>query len=176
MAERFEVAGLRQLGEAMRGLSEDVQKKISRQAVAAGAGVVRKAARDKAPKKTGALRAGIVMKRVKDTPLTEEYVVTISTKEMKKYVQKSRSSIVELQGPTAPKLVNGKMVRAKKLLGRKDSYESWGDLYYGRFIEFGTVKMPARPFLRPALEDNVQRATQAIADRLAARIKKVSGK
>jgi len=147
VAERFEVAGLRQLGEAMRGLSEDVRTKVARQAVAAGASVVRKAARDKAPVDSGNLKASMIMKRIRETNLTEEYIVT----------------------PRKGKTRDGKAAkRGQGKLGK--------DAYYARFVEFGTVKVPARPFIRPAMEDNVQRATQAIADRLAARIKKVSGK
>lgn len=147
MAERLEVSGLRQLGEAMRGLSEDMRTKVARQAVAAGASVVRKAARDKAPVDSGNLKASLIMKRIRETNLTEEYIVT----------------------PRKGKTRDGKAAkRGQGKLGK--------DAYYARFVEFGTVKVPARPFIRPALEDNVQRATQAIADRLAARIKKVTGK
>lgn len=29
-----------------------------------------------------------------------------------------------------------------------------GDTYYWRFVEFGTQKFPAKPFMRPALADN----------------------
>lgn len=169
MAEVSEVKGLRELGEALRGLSADMQKKVARQAVAAGAKVVRDAARRYAPKDTGALRRGVVMKRARRSQLTEEYLVTISTKEMKKYVAKSRASIYELDGPIRP---GG----PKKLLAKKESYESWGDMFYGRFFEFGTVKMPARPFLRPAIENNTQKATEAIAQRLKQRIDKARAK
>lgn len=175
MAE-VKVQGLRELGLQMKGLSADVQKKITRQAVAAGAKIVRDAARSAAPVDKGVLRKGIVMKAVKQTPLTAEYIVTVSTREMKKYVQKSRAAVVELEGPTRPELVNGKMVRKKKLLALKEDYESYGDLFYGRFHEFGTVKMPARPFLRPAIEDNKQAAIDAIARRLKQRIDKVKSK
>lgn len=34
-----------------------------------------------------------------------------------------------------------------------------GDTYYWRFLEFGTSKMAARPFMRPALESNTGEAT-----------------
>lgn len=33
-------------------------------------------------------------------------------------------------------------------------------------VEFGTAKTKAQPFLRPALEDNVQTATEAFADQI----------
>ena len=44
------------------------------------------------------------------------------------------------------------------------------DAWYWRFIEFGTIKMAARPFLRPALEVKRQEAIDAITTRLASRI------
>ena len=163
MAE-FEVKGLRELQSAMNKLSGDMASKIARQAAAAGARIVRDDARRRSPELTGALRKGIVMKRERNTRLTEEFYVTISTREMKKYVKNSRRAIVELVGP----LQKGQ----KKLLGRKESYDSWGDFFYGRFFEFGTVKMPARPFLRPALSENIGPATEAMKKRLAARLKK----
>lgn len=164
MAESFRIDGLRDLQKAMQTLSADMAGKIARQATAAGAGVVRKAARQNAPKDTGALRAGIVMKRVKNTKLTSEYVLKISTQEMKKYVKNSRYARIELQGPTKQ--------RGGRLYAIKDEYEDYGDLFYGRFIEFGTVKMPARPFMGPALRDNITPATEAMKTRLRARLKK----
>lgn len=34
-----------------------------------------------------------------------------------------------------------------------------GDTFYWRFIEFGTSKMSARPFMRPALDKNIGKST-----------------
>ena len=34
-----------------------------------------------------------------------------------------------------------------------------GNVFYWRFLEFGTQKMAARPFLRKALADNIEQAT-----------------
>lgn len=144
---KLEVQGLRELGAAMRELSNDVATKVGRQAAAAGAGVVRKAARAKAPVDSGNLQAAVVMKRVAETPLTAEYVVT----------------------PRRGKTRDVKAAKAGK--GRLGN-----DAFYARFVEFGTVKVPARPFLRPAIEENVQRATEAVKQRLAQRIAKVKPK
>lgn len=47
---------------------------------------------------------------------------------------------------------------SKKYLGRMP--------YYGGFVELGTVKMAARPFLRPALERNGQRIVEFFRDQL----------
>ena len=38
------------------------------------------------------------------------------------------------------------------------------DGFYGYFVEFGTSKMSAIPFLQPAFEQNVNRITQSMAN------------
>lgn len=40
------------------------------------------------------------------------------------------------------------------------------EIFYGKFIEFGTSKMPARPFLQPAFEKNKNTVKNIIADTL----------
>ena len=44
------------------------------------------------------------------------------------------------------------------------------DAYYAHFVEFGTVKMSARPFMRPAFEGRKNDAVEAIRARLAERV------
>lgn len=44
------------------------------------------------------------------------------------------------------------------------------DAWYWRFLEFGTRKMQARPFLRPALEAKRREAVDAIKERLSLQI------
>ncbi|QPA31625.1 HK97-gp10 family putative phage morphogenesis protein [Thermaerobacillus caldiproteolyticus] len=38
------------------------------------------------------------------------------------------------------------------------------DRFYGLFLEFGTSKMAARPFLQPAFEENKEQVQQKMAD------------
>lgn len=144
MAETVQIKGLRELGERMRSLSADMAGKVARQATAAGAGVTRKNIRARAPKDTGNLQAAIVMKRVRETNLTEEYIVA---------PRKGKRRDV-----TAAKKGEGK-------LGK--------DAYYAHMVEFGTVKMAAQPFIRPGFDESVQPATEAIAKRLKQRLDKV---
>lgn len=47
-----------------------------------------------------------------------------------------------------------------------------GDTFYWRFLEFGTQKMVARPFMRPALQNNTQAATDAFSQALGTEIDK----
>ena len=42
----------------------------------------------------------------------------------------------------------------------KGAKRKGGDTFYWRFIEFGTQKMQARPFMRPAIKQNQDKATQ----------------
>lgn len=45
--------------------------------------------------------------------------------------------------------------------------------FYGRFLEFGTSKMAAKPFLRPAFDAAQAKAVKAVQDRMNAEVKKV---
>lgn len=46
--------------------------------------------------------------------------------------------------------------------------------FYGRFVEFGTSKMAAKPFLRPAYDAARAKAVKAVQERMAAELKKVA--
>lgn len=46
--------------------------------------------------------------------------------------------------------------------------------FYGRFVEFGTSKMAAQPFLRPAYDAARAKAVKAVQERMAAELKKVA--
>jgi len=45
-----------------------------------------------------------------------------------------------------------------------------GDAYYGRFIELGTKHMAAKPFLRPAIDENQRKIVDAAKLRMKKRI------
>ena len=42
--------------------------------------------------------------------------------------------------------------------------------FYGKFLEFGTSKMPAQPFMRPAAENNAREAVAVLGAVLGAQI------
>jgi HK97 gp10 family phage protein len=142
-----DVKGLRDLGLQMRSLSADMAGKIARQAMASGAGVSRKSIKARVPVDTGNLKAAVIMKRVRDSRLTEEYVVA---------VRKGKT-----RDAKAAKKGEGK-------LGK--------DAFYAHMVEFGTVKMRAQPFVRPGFEESIDPATKAIAKRLKQRIEKARRK
>jgi len=73
-------------------------------------------------------------------------------------------------------------IARKRLKGRKyaeltggEAYVgvSWqGDAYYGRFLEFGTANVAARPFLRPAFDARSGEALGIFMDRLRENIER----
>lgn len=48
--------------------------------------------------------------------------------------------------------------------------------FYGQFVEFGTARQPARPFLRPAFEAKKEKALEVFKKRLAVLIEKQAEK
>lgn len=62
----------------------------------------------------------------------------------------------------------GVRVGAKRKKGGKKDYSQ--SAYYWSFNEFGTAKMAARPFMRPAFESHKEAAVDAIAKKLDERI------
>jgi HK97 gp10 family phage protein len=145
---RVQVLGLRELGEAMRGLSRDVAVRVARSATAAGAGVIKKAAKANIVKSPsvdeGHLRDAVISKRLgkAETDLTSEHIVTVRGRG--KSTKKKDGTVTKTSG--AP---------------------------HAHFVEFGTVNMPAEPYLRPAFDAEKGNAVDAIKNKLAARIAKV---
>lgn len=79
-----------------------------------------------------------------------------------------QKQIREASGPYQQTFAVGvRQGRAKNKDGSKKELP-----FYWRFMEFGTSKLPARPFLRPAFETKKEAAVKAIADKLDERIQK----
>jgi HK97 gp10 family phage protein len=55
-------------------------------------------------------------------------------------------------------------------------YETGGNVFYWRFLEFGTQNMPAQPFMRPALAENVSKVTVTFVSELDKAIDKIVSK
>ena len=64
--------------------------------------------------------------------------------------------------------------RRLKRVGK--TYQTRGLAYYWRFLEFGTSKLSAKPFLRPAFEAKKDAAVDAIKAKLAEAIEKTAAK
>jgi len=148
--ETFKIEGLAELGKALRELPARVARNGLRVSVYAGAKVVRDEARARAPKAQqslgpnqpppGTLKRSVIMKHIPDLSSSTRQTFFVTVRHGKKYRRQ----------------------------GKKGNLSQ--DAWYWRFVEFGTRKMRAQPFLRPALEAKRREAGQAMRDRLSERI------
>lgn len=146
-----QVNGLRELGEALKEFGDQIAKRYLRRATFAAAAVFKGAAEEKAPVRTGAMRDAIaVFRRRPPSPDAALYVVG---------VRKIKYSRAEK--------------RALRILRKANkTVRVIGDAYYWRFVELGTVKMKARPFMRPAFELKKGEALAAFKESLADGVEK----
>jgi HK97 gp10 family phage protein len=146
------VEGLDGLLDRLKALPKEMSGKAggpAKKALIAGSIVIRDEARRLAPKDTGLLSANIIHYRAKLTSGKAEMVKIGVRTGSRKY------------GKTV------KNVR-KGIVGQE--YKTRGDAYYWYFFEFGTEKMAARPFLRPAFESKKDEALEQIAVHLRKQI------
>jgi HK97 gp10 family phage protein len=151
----MEVKGLRELEIALRELPAEVERTVLRQALAAGARVVRDEARARVPVRAEASLKGYKIRRSGFLG------------------QWARATKGRLPGFLRASIVS-RVVRAGGGLVAKVGWT--GDAFYGMFLEFGTSRIAARPFLRPAFEAVKARAVAEIAAKLGPGIEKAAAK
>lgn len=150
------IEGLEQLKKALNQLPVEIQQRSLRSAVSAGAKVVVDAAIAKAPTDTGSLKKAIYRYRSRSQSGTgrETYYVGVR-KGKKAYADTAKN-------------------RRLNRVGKK--YTVQGEAYYWRFLEFGTAKMQARPFLRPAFEGSRTKILDVMKQRLGKSIQDQANK
>ncbi|PYG79844.1 HK97 gp10 family phage protein [Pseudomonas sp. RV120224-01b] len=140
------VLGLGDLQVDFERLAKAAGNKIARDAVMAGARVARDKARATAPVRTGKLKKNITAARLKqsDTP-------------------GSVTAGVRVKNPP------GKKAKALKRPGKKGrtTATEWDAPHYWKFLELGTSKMRAHPFIRPAWDGSLPEIEKAVSDKLA---------
>ncbi len=141
----FKIEGLDEVLATMLALPDSITKNVAPFAMRKGANVVAKEARSRAPVRTGNLRDRIAVRKRKRKP--RDVAVAYS---------------VCILGGASAKYANTRSNRRKGLVGQ--SYQKQDTAYYWRFLEFGTEKLAARPFLRPAFEFSGQAALNAITE------------
>jgi len=129
-----EIQGLDAVLGKLKELKAEPRKKSTRFALRKAANVVRDAAKAGAEK---------VDDPKTPTNIAENVVVRADTRHMRESGDLKFS--VGIRGGSVSK--------------RKNASNPGGDTYYWRFLEFGTEKMAAQPFMRPAMESSVDPAT-----------------
>lgn len=147
MAERVE--GLSELRQAFHAQSEAMQKKTGARMVVAGGQVLRRESKSLARAaglvKTGALVKNIAIKRERNVaPGTVEYNLGV----------RNNFELTRKQKLSFKLVIN----RRGRIVKRYDN-----NPFYFRFQELGTQDITARPFLAPALANNVQAVIDAMA-------------
>jgi HK97 gp10 family phage protein len=128
-----------------------------RAAGVAGAKLFQEEAQARVPVKTGRVKKNIIIKRAEE----------------KSDGNKRQTYLVLVRGGSG-NYGNTKLNRRKNRVGK--SYDTDGDAFYWRFLEFGTSKMAARPFMRPAYEARRARAIDVMRARLWEKILEELGK
>jgi HK97 gp10 family phage protein len=147
----IEIKGLQEIGRRMQELSADIAGKVASAATSAAARVIQKRAVQLAPESEEVVTAhgregGIV--KVPPRNLKDNIKVFKVPKGQLEYTSEH---VVRIRG------------------GKKHLYAS----NYGSKQEFGTVKMPAHSFLRPAFEEEKRNAVDAMTDKLKERLDKI---
>lgn len=142
--ESVQIKGLDALAKALKELPDRVAKNGLRAAVYAGAKVIRDEAKLQAPVATGTLKRAVILKQIPELSTKNKQTFFVTVRQGKKYRKQ----------------------------GKKGNLSQ--DAWYWRFVEFGTVKMSARPFLRPAFDMKKNDALTAIKTRLAERIEQAA--
>jgi HK97 gp10 family phage protein len=139
--------GVAELKAALAELSNEVATKEGRNANRAAAGVIQKAFKEYAP-----YRPGVQLKYWKT-----------------KGGSKSRD-----YGDLRDN------IRVRLAKARKENTITYnvttGNAFWGYFLEYGTVNMPAQPWMRPAFDAFVGRATQVQIDRLKVGVERAAKK
>lgn len=145
----FKVDGLSELSRRMSELSDKLEKKVARQAVAAGANVIKAAAKknEQRHNKTGELQAAIDTRRNKQ--------------DSHQGTESRDIGVFKVSGG-----VYGNTRRNRQLGRAGRAVEVDPPSFYWRFLEFGTVKQAATPFLRPAFDNNIIPAIAAVSAKL----------
>jgi HK97 gp10 family phage protein len=140
----IKVEGLQELERRLKAFGPKIVRNGLRTSAYAGAKVMMNAVKETAPVRTGELRANIRAFKRRGQPNEARYSVGV-------------------RGLTR-KFGNTPQNRRLRRVGKK--YRVDGPGFYARFVEFGTSKMAARPFMRPAFLANTDRAIAAVKARL----------
>jgi HK97 gp10 family phage protein len=143
----IKVDGLKELEKALMELPKEIQGRPLRSAVSGAAGLIAKRAKEKVPVgETGNLKSAIFRYRSRRNSATGRETFFVGIRQGKAQYKDTALN------------------RRKGRVGKK--YNTQGEAYYWRFLEFGTAKMSKKPFLRPAFEENKQGAVDIMKERL----------
>ena len=138
----FSVEGTAQVLKALRELPSAIQGPALQAGIREGAKVVRDSARSLAPVDTGRLRRNIIITRVKAIGITD------------------------VAGFVMVRKLTQRQITKFKQRTKKAATENPQDAFYWRFLEFGTARLKARPFMRSGFDQSKEKAAGAVREGL----------
>jgi HK97 gp10 family phage protein len=164
----FEVKGLKELLANMRYFSTQLRGRVVRGALAASLTPARKGIRDATyttvTRRTGLLRAGLRMRNIRGRQTPGIVAAGVFAARPPKGALGKLKATGSLRSVAVRK--KGFVAAAKK----KDIVEP----FYWRFIEFGTARMTARPYIAKAFGDSASAVLERFKVKLAAGIEKAA--
>lgn len=154
----IQITGLADLEKRLLDFPDKLARNVLRGAIRAGAVVIQKEARELVP--------------VSEKP---HYLYSKRTAIMKRMGHHYKASLIQ-----PGSLKKGIKVKIAPRKSRTQPVEYWvyvsKALWYWKFIEFGTSKMSAKPFMRPAFDKMKGEALERIREYLAKRIDREAAK
>lgn len=150
MAEQFGLIGLEPILAKMRNMPQKLVKSGAKRALRKGAVVIQKAAKANA-------------QRI-DDPRTERSIARNIAVQYSGPLSRAEGGVayrVGVLGGARRVYANNRANRRKGIVGQETG-GTGGSTWYWRFLELGTSKMRARPFMVPAMVANVDKATNVI--------------
>ncbi|ANC37732.1 HK97-gp10 family putative phage morphogenesis protein [Acinetobacter baumannii] len=140
-----QIHGLEPALRRMRAIGNDkTVKRIARKAMRQAMNIVRDKAREK-------------VKRLDDPTTPEKIWKEIVVQNGRSRNKNTLVMRVGVRGGARIPYTNNAQNRRAGRVGQ--TYQADGRVFYWRFLELGTSKQPATPFLRPALYENIEQIT-----------------
>lgn len=155
-----QLLGFKEFAEQLDKLPDELHKKVVKQSLRKGGGVVKAAAIANAKRFTGGYSTGNISRNI----------VVANDKDLRVGKTSRFGVVVKVRRLTAKQIA-----RFKAQTG-KSSRANRSDPYYWWWVEFGTSKMAAQPFMRPAFESTKGKQIDAIRKGLSDGIKKAAAK
>ncbi|HIH5871648.1 TPA: HK97-gp10 family putative phage morphogenesis protein [Proteus mirabilis] len=155
MMGEIKISGLPEIQRKMQDVARKVRKRSARKAMNAGASTLKKEIKNRVPilkEEVPHRRKGTIKRNIRS-----------KTKVRRNGQIKTRIWVKSLPG---------KKITAFKQATGKNAALNPNDPFYWWFVEFGTSKMPAQPFMRPGFEAKKETTAKVIVQTLKEEIEK----
>lgn len=142
---QWKVTGLKELGELLKDLPEELRRGVVRKALRKGAMLVEADAKRRVP----ILKPRLVKGRSQLDPRRTPGTLLNAIRAGGAFSQAGGTEVIVKVGV---KRLTKKAVAAFKQTSGKAGALNPNDPFYARFVEYGTSKTPVQAFMRPALE------------------------